>query len=187
MTTKDKENMEKSIKFLADKKMDTLENLKKLKAIKYEVNYIEIGDVKRSREDLEAKPNNKTIYQYWGVTYFKWTQKIINYCEKILAKKNMQIPMKIHYSSSLQALPGYYSNWKSYTWWNILAFILDISKSGFYSNDWKLYTKNEYGHRRTVSCNDWDPFREEYSFDNDIGGQELFSKEYAVPIRPIFK
>jgi hypothetical protein len=43
MTAKDKVNMGKSIKFLVDKKMDTSENLKKLEAINYGLNYIEIG------------------------------------------------------------------------------------------------------------------------------------------------
>ncbi|MEI6774661.1 MAG: hypothetical protein WCL18_07980 [bacterium] len=43
MTAKDKANMEKSIKFLVDKKMDTSENLNKLEAINYGSNYIEIG------------------------------------------------------------------------------------------------------------------------------------------------
>lgn len=43
MTAKDKANMEKSIKFLVDKKMDTSENLKKLEAINYGSNYIEIA------------------------------------------------------------------------------------------------------------------------------------------------
>jgi hypothetical protein len=43
MTDKDKENMEKSIKFLINKKMDTSENIKKLEAILYYQNYIEIG------------------------------------------------------------------------------------------------------------------------------------------------
>ena len=43
MTAKDKANMEKSIKFLIDKKMDTSENIKKLEAIIYYGNYIEIG------------------------------------------------------------------------------------------------------------------------------------------------
>ncbi|HBB04416.1 TPA: hypothetical protein DCZ39_06050 [Patescibacteria group bacterium] len=42
MTPTDKANMEKSIKFLIDKKMDTEENLKKLEAINYGSNYIEI-------------------------------------------------------------------------------------------------------------------------------------------------
>jgi hypothetical protein len=43
MTEKDKINMEKSIKFLVDNGMDSPKNLKKLEAINYGTNYIEIG------------------------------------------------------------------------------------------------------------------------------------------------
>ena len=43
MTVKDRLNMEKSIIFLIDRKMDSSENLKKLEAINYGSNYIEIA------------------------------------------------------------------------------------------------------------------------------------------------
>ncbi|MEI6773923.1 MAG: hypothetical protein WCL18_03810 [bacterium] len=42
MTAKDKANMQKSIDFLVDNKIATSENLKKLEAINYGSNYIEI-------------------------------------------------------------------------------------------------------------------------------------------------
>jgi hypothetical protein len=42
MTEKDQANMKKSIKYLIDKKMNTEKDFKKLEAINYETNYIEI-------------------------------------------------------------------------------------------------------------------------------------------------
>ncbi len=90
MTPKDKANMEKSIKFLVDKKMDTSENLKKLEAINYGSNYIEIGGVKRARENLKAEPNNKDIFKHGDEVYFKFdTLKEQN---KLLANQGMEIP-----------------------------------------------------------------------------------------------
>lgn len=68
MTPTDKENMEKSIKYLVNKKQDTPENLKKLEAIKYGVNFIEIGGVRFSREKLipqvkfKSEPNRSNVF-----------------------------------------------------------------------------------------------------------------------------
>jgi hypothetical protein len=99
MTEKDKANMEKSIKFLIDKKMNTEENFKKLEAINYGSNYIEIGGVKFSREKFvpevkfNDKPNSynvfesnekgiyKTIYN-GNPEYFLTTDQYIQQAEK---------------------------------------------------------------------------------------------------------
>lgn len=70
MTEKDQANMKKSIKYLIDKKMNTEKDFKKLEAINYETNYIEIWWIKRARENLKAKPNDENILQYDNEVYF---------------------------------------------------------------------------------------------------------------------
>ena len=69
MTSVDKENIQKSITYLEKTKMDMQRNLKKLDAINYGSNYIEIGGVKFSREKLvpqvefNKKPNTYHVFE----------------------------------------------------------------------------------------------------------------------------
>ncbi|HBB03894.1 TPA: hypothetical protein DCZ39_03260 [Patescibacteria group bacterium] len=90
MTPKDKENMEKSIKFLADYKMNTLENLQKLDAIIYTKDYIEIGGVKRARKNLQTEENGKDIFKHEDEVYF--TFDALKKQKKLLDKQGMKIP-----------------------------------------------------------------------------------------------
>jgi hypothetical protein len=50
--------------------MNTEKDFKKLEAINYETNYIEIWWIKRARENLKAKPNDENILQYDNEVYF---------------------------------------------------------------------------------------------------------------------
>ena len=87
MTAKDKEGMQKSIDYLIEKKMDTSENLKKLDAIVYTAESIEVGGVKRARKDITAKPNGKNIFQHNNVTYFQRSESMIKEQNDLLAKQ----------------------------------------------------------------------------------------------------
>lgn len=79
--------MKKSIDYLVEKKMDTSENLKKLDAIVYTSEYIEVGGIKRARKDITAKPNGKNIFQHNNVTYFKRSESMIKEQNDLLAKQ----------------------------------------------------------------------------------------------------
>ena len=86
--------------------MDTAENLKKLDAIVYTTEYIEIGGVKRARKDITAKPNKKTIFQHNDVTYLQWSPEMIQEQNALLAKQGMEIPLDSSYEIAIEALPG---------------------------------------------------------------------------------
>ena len=90
MTPKDKLNMAKSIQFLADHKINTLENLQKLDAINYTKDSIEIGGVKRARKNLQAEANGKDIFRYGDEVYFKFDE--LRYQNELLADQGMKIP-----------------------------------------------------------------------------------------------
>ena len=164
MTAKDKVNMEKSIKFLVDQKMDTSENLKKLEAINYGSNYIEIAWLKFSREKFvpevkfNDKPNSynvfesnekgiyKTIYN-GNPEYFLTTDQYIQQ-----AKKQWKTAIEdSHMRQALQALPGEFSNNNRYNWANILWNILDLSMSGYVFSAGKLWDKDKYGYLSSAS------------------------------------
>ena len=105
MTIKDKFNKQRAIKFLVDHNMDTSENLKRLEAVNYTANYIEIGGVRRAREDVKAKPDGKNIFQHCATTYFKRDEKTMKKQTALLASQGMEIPSKEHYARSMAALP----------------------------------------------------------------------------------
>ncbi len=147
MLTSDKKNMQKSIEYLIEKKMDTPENFKKLEAINYGNNFIEIGWVRFSREKLipqgkfkskiyqdhyrrpilksnkkgifKAKYNNQDEYYFSLDAYIEET--------KNQGKKSIE---DNHIRKALEALPGDFVNGDWYYWANILANILNISQSG---------------------------------------------------------
>lgn len=133
MTSTDKENMQKSIQFLIEKKMDTSENLKKLEAINYGANFIEIGGVKFSRENLIPQVEfNQEVNQYdvfesnkKGIFKTKYNGKDEYYLTTDVyiqeAKKQGKKAIKDdHIRKALQALPGEFLNNNWYTGGNIL-------------------------------------------------------------------
>lgn len=164
MTSIDKENIQKSITYLEEKGMDTQENLKKLDAINYGSNYIEIGGVKFSREKLvpqvefNKKPNkydvfesnNKWVFQtmYNGKEEYHLTTDA--YIEE--SKKQWKKAITDdHIRKGLQALPGEYSDNNRYEWANILWNILNLSMSGYVDSDGGLWIKDIYGYLCSAS------------------------------------
>ena len=187
MTAKDKEWMQKTIEYLVEKKMDTPENCKKLFAINYAKNCIEIWGVKRARQDITAKPNGKTIFQHNSVTYFKRSEEMIKEQNALLAKQDMEIPLNSSYEKSMKALPGEYNKWESlYEWWNILALIIDISKDGYCDSGGNLSTDGRYGYRWSASPGGNDDARI-FGFNEGEGRLFRDSRGSAFPVRPVFK
>lgn len=184
MTEKDKANMEKSIKFLVDKKMDTEENFKKLEAINYGSNYIEIGGVKRARENLKAEPNNKNIFKHDDEIYFKFDA--LKEQNKLLANKGMEVPWKDDFIKSLKALPWDYSEGNWYTGANILWNILDLSLSGCCNSDGVPILQGGFGFVGSFSefgrLRAWN-----FKFQEDRGKLYSNSRAFALAIRPVFK
>jgi hypothetical protein len=166
--------------------MDSPKNLKKLEAINYGTNYIEIGWVKRSRENLKAEPNNKNIFKHGDEVYFKFdTLKEQN---ELLAKQWMKIPWKDDFATSLKALPWEFEKDDWYTWGNILWNILDLSLSGSYNGDGYLLNRDENGHVRSASERGtgynmaWF-----YNFSESEGILDCGENDSARVIRPVLK
>lgn len=195
MTTKDKEGMQKAIDYLIENDMDTPENFKKLDAIIYAAEYIEIWGIQRAREDITANPNNKTILEHNGVTYFKWNRELIEEENRLLTLQNMMVPTDSDCEQSMKALPGEYVKWEHwYKGWNIIALILDMSKNGRW---------NSWGNQNTFEDEDISGYRwlnttgyESWRFERDHAWLLCFSEKggglfmnvrmEAFPIRPIF-
>ncbi len=186
MTAKDKEGMQKSIDYLIEKKMDTSENLKKLDAIVYTAESIEVGGVKRARKDITAKPNGKNIFQHNNVTYFKRSESMIKEQNDLLAKQWMEIPLDSAYEKSMRALPGEYSKTNRYEWWNILSFITDMSMDGCCVSDGALSYEGEYGCRWSASPGD-DSYARGFRFSEDGGVLNRDYRDDALPVRPVLK
>ncbi len=184
MTAKDKEGMQKSIDYLIEKKMDTSENLKKLDAIVYTAESIEVGGVKRARKDITAKPNGKNIFQHNNVTYFQRSESMIKEQNDLLAKQWMEIPLDSAYEKSMRALPGEYSN--RYEWWNILSFITDMSMDGVWDSDGTLDDEGRFGYRWSASPKDGHNART-FGFDGGKGWLNRNDRDYALPVRPVLK
>jgi hypothetical protein len=110
--------------------MNTLENLKKLDSINYGLDFIEIGWIKRARNNLTAKPNNKDIFKRWNEVYFGLNA--LEEQNKLLANKGMEIPQKKDFIQTLKALPwDFNEQHDSYWWGNILWILLGLQMSGF--------------------------------------------------------
>ena len=187
MTAKDKEWMQKAIKCLVSKNMDNPENRKKLFAINYAKNYIEIWGVKRARKDITAIPNGKNIFQHNNVTYFKRSEEMIKELNKLLAKENMEIPLDSAYRKTMKALPeGKDKLGCWYEWWNILALITDMQMDGFCSSDGKFDLKNTHGYRCSASPKDVMTARK-FGFSSDEGRLFPYNRDYANPVRPVLK
>lgn len=186
MTAKDKEGMQKSIDYLVEKKMDTSENLKKLDAIVYTAESIEVGGVKRARKDITAKPNGKNIFQHNNVTYFKRSESMIKEQNDLLAKQWMEIPLDSAYEKSMRALPGEYSKTNRYEWWNILSFITDMSMDGYCVSDGGLNNRGGYGCRWSASP-EGNNYARYFLFNEDEGLLNRSNRDYALPVRPVLK
>ncbi len=159
MTPTDKENMQKSIQYLIDKKMDTPENFKKLEAIKYWTNFIEIGGVRFSREKLipqaqfKSEPNQYDVFEsdkegifktnYNGKDeYYFTTDAYIQEAQK----QGKTVIEYYHIRSALQELPGEFINKDRYRWANILWNILNMSQSGFVYSDGHWWNEDMFGY-----------------------------------------
>jgi hypothetical protein len=95
--------MQKSIKFLIDKDMDISEYFRRLEAINYGWNYIEIGGVKRARENMKVQPDYRNIFKHGDEVYF--TFNALKNQTELLADQGMVIPSKANFITALKALP----------------------------------------------------------------------------------
>ena len=185
MTAKDKADMKKSINFLVDNKIATSENLKKLEAINYGSNYIEIGWVKRARENLKAKTNNRNIFKHGDEVYFKFdTLKEQN---KLLAKQGMEIPWKDSFVSVLKVLPWGYSEDNRSVGANILWIILDLPMSGWYNADGELVYEWKFGYVWSSSEKFKDIAAYAFTFDRGRGVLNWIDERNAIVVRPVLK
>jgi hypothetical protein len=164
--------------------MDTSENLKKLEAINYGLNYIEIGWVKRARENLKAEPNNKNIFKHGDEIYFKFDA--LKEQNNLLANKGMEIPWKDNFVKALEALPGDYSQSNWYAWANILWTILDLSMSGWCSSVGGLFDRGRYGYVWSSSESSSSDARF-FSFSEDKGRLLRSYRLSALAVRPVLK
>ncbi len=188
MTSEDKENMKKSIDQLKRQWIDTGENMKKLNAIIYHANAIEIWWVKRARENLTAAENkNKWIYNHEvngkERTYFKrkaWMEEV--------EKQWMKLPTDTQMETSLKALPWGYerkNNWKE--WWNIMWTILWLwdlpgSCDGYGDIDYE----GKYGYLWSSSEHDEDSACH-FVFNEDKGILDQDHVSTAFVCRPVIK
>ena len=152
MTSTDKENMQKSISYLQKNKMDTEKNLKKLDAINYGSNYIEIGGVKFSREKLVPHVKFNEEKNKYGAfeSDKKWLYKSIyngkeEYyltADAYIAEAKEQWKKAItndHIRKVLQALPGKDSHDNLYQWEKVFS---NIVRTMFDPDDSKYQWKN---------------------------------------------
>ena len=194
MTEKDKENMRRCISELFDEegikkreKIDYKSNYKKLEAINYWLNYIEIGGVKRARENYKTKSNDKDIFKYGDEVYFKFDA--LKEQSWLLATQGMKIPQKDDFVKSLKALPS--TTVRKYIWGYILSKILDLDKSWLvskYNKDSKneVMFRSHYGHlwssSEAESGTVW-----QFAFDRHEGTISTENKSNGLPVRAIFK
>lgn len=194
MTATDKANMENSIKFLIDKKMDTSENVKKLEAINYGIKYREIGWVKFSREKFipkvkfNNKPNTYNVFESKEKGIFRTmdngkqehyltTDAYIAQCEK----QNKKAIQDTHIRKALQALSREFSDNNWYIGWNIMWNLLDLSISGYVDADGKPWRKDDYGYLCSASPVDIN-YTRAFEFHKDKG--ELYNTYLRKNARP---
>ena len=163
MTSIDKENIQKSITYLEKNGIDTPENLKKLEAINYGLNYIEIGGVKFSREKLvpqsqfNQNPNQYGVFESdkkWVFkTMYNGKDEYYLTSDAYIDESKKQWRKAItddHIRKALQALPGEFSQNNRYQWANILWNMLNLSMSGYIS-DGQLCSEQSYGYIYSLS------------------------------------
>ena len=181
MTIKDKEGMSKAIKFLEKNGELTQDALKRLNSIVYTTEYISIGQQKRPREDVSAKPDGENIYQHNSTTYFKWNTKTIMGQKAILAQKNMDIPDEHDYASLFYATSG------SVRDGNVAPLILGMSMSKFCYSDGFVNNEEERGYYWTLSSSSRNNHKKIFSYGKNEGHIADMDENYACTIRPIFK
>jgi hypothetical protein len=98
----------------------------------------------------------------------------------------MEIPLDSYYEASFNALPGKYTKWNRYDWWNILALITDMSMSGYCGSDGTLDNKGTYGYRWSASPKDNNNARN-FEFHKDRGRLDRNDSYNALPVRPVLK
>lgn len=191
MTEKDKEWMQAAIDLLKKLNMRTEQNISMLmNNVSYGVEngneYVQVWPHKRSKKDLKAQPNKKTIFQHGDTTYFKRSEAMIKEQNKILAGQWMGIPLDSYFEDSQKALPGNYTKWKWYDWWNILALLTDMSMSGSCDGDGGLHSKGGCGYRWSASPEANSSART-FRFNEDEGRLRRNSRNGAFPVRPVLK
>lgn len=89
---------------------DQANKLEKIDAIKFYETAIEVGGVKFARENMEAEPNNKDIFQrydggkeYLNEFYFTWDAAV-----REAQVQGKRIPTKQDFEKAAQACPGDY-------------------------------------------------------------------------------
>ena len=193
MTEKDKTNMRKVIELLKSKKIFTQENFKKLEAINYGIDHIEIWGTKRTRKNMKAEPDGKGIFKYENEVYFKY--RTLATQNKLLETKWMTIPTKNDFIKSFSTLPWYNPEWvlSAQSNINILWTILNLSMSGSYNGYGKLSLKDEDNApfreiwSITPATNKWPNRAYKYREEN-VGCALLSEREaFGLPVRPILK
>ena len=162
MTKKDKEWMETALASLATNSIDIPENRKKLYAINYTKDYIEIGWIKFSREKFVPQVTYTTENEY-GVMESS-VKGIYKYNDKgqeevyltvgqynTHANKQWRIAITdIHIQQALQALPGDSRSTDFYNWGNTLGDILWLSMSGYVTVAGELKSLSNCGYLNCV-------------------------------------
>ncbi len=197
MTAIDKENMQKSITYLRTNGMDSEENLKKLDAINYGPDYIEIWGVKFSREKLvpqvkfNEEANEYNIFESNAEWVFKsiyngkeeYYLTIYAYLEEVEIQGKEEITDD-HMKIALQALPGDYDESRLYKWANILWNILNLSISGKVDDSGRLYNSDKYWYLTiTTSRPPKIYFRWAFAF-NESGGSSYGGYDAKYFARP---
>jgi hypothetical protein len=164
--------------------MDTSENLKKLEAINYGSNFIEIAWLKFSREKLvpdvkfNDKPNIYGLFEsnekwiYKTITIYNGNPEYFLTIDQYIQQTEKQWKIGIegdHMRKALQALPWEFSDSYRYAWANILWNILDLSMSGDVTYDGMLLNKDTFGSLSPVS-RVHKKFARVYHFKEDKGG-----------------
>jgi len=195
MTETDKKNMKKSVELLKANKTFTQENLKKLEAINYAVDHIEIWWVKRTRKNLNAEPNGKTIFKYWDNVYFKY--RALDAQNKLLKTRWMRIPAKSDFIKSLAALPWYTQRGSQSPQSDvkILWTILNLPMAGSVNGLGKLSLKDDNGSSfreiwsLTPSSEERDGPDKAYKYREEKIGWTIMAqhKWFGMPIRPIIE
>ena len=183
MNDKDKSWMTKVIKLLRENNLLTYDNFKKLDAIVYTPQFIEIWWVKWLRKDLDSKKNEySSIYN--SKTYFKWTPEMIKEQSEILDKYKMKIPSETDYESSLKALR--WNELERESLWNVLALITDMGMGGYIDGNNKLDRDYSCGYRLAIT-NVNNNTACVYKFNDNSGGLGKSQNNFRMQIRPVFK
>lgn len=101
MNDQDKRNMRFMMNLVLEKKRNVLENLKKLEAINYTIDYVEVWGVKWGRRVLKNDPNWSHVL--WNDLRVKTSS--FKEQNEMLSKQWMWIPSKNDFIKTMKALP----------------------------------------------------------------------------------